>query len=105
MISTSSVANCRCNSRPLSADVHSEGIAPSQTDLTADNRFEFLRNVGMTVASTVSGLALLPEMGKAEVVTDDVLGFKFEVRGAAISYIANRSLRRRTGIWGKNIID
>lgn len=86
-------------STPLSTAVHSEGAAPSQTDWTPGNRLGFLRNVGVTVASTVSGLALLPEMGKAEVVTDDVLGFKFEVRGAAKSDVANRSMRS-TGILG-----
>lgn len=85
MISTSPVTNCRCSSQSLSTAVHSDGTAPSQIDLAPDNRLDFLRNVGVTAVSTVAGFALLPEMGKAEVVTDDVLGFKFEVRGAAKS--------------------
>lgn len=43
------------------------------------SRLEFLRSSVGLVAAAAAGATLMPQAGNAEVFTDDVLGFKFEV--------------------------
>ena len=43
------------------------------------SRADFLRSAGV-IASTAAGAALLPKPSSAEEFTDDVLGFKFQVK-------------------------
>lgn len=49
------------------------------TTTAASSRVDFLRSAGGAVVSAAAGLALLPKASSADVFTDDVLGFKFDV--------------------------
>ena len=73
-------SRCISRSGSSSTTVYSAGPATPQTDLATANRIDFLRNAGVATVSVVAGFGLYPGTSGAEVVTDDVVGFKFEVR-------------------------